>query len=190
MASQSTPPQRVNSAFKQFRLIHWLMAIAYLILVVLGLLMSKVFNTENTLSTHDFLYVLHSSLSVLAIAALSLRIIYLLRISWKKYSRHLPRFTLTWFRAAILHIFLYILMWSVPMSGLWLVNSTGSHNVSLFKLIPVPDIFPANPDNISTAYELHERFAYLIIALSLFHIFEQRKTAMSMWKRTFQRQNS
>ncbi len=190
MSSQATPHQRVNSAFKQFRFIHWLMAIAYLILVILGLLMSKAFKID---STHDFLYVLHSSLGVLAIAALSLRVIYLLRISWKKYSRHLPRFTPAWFRAGTLHTFLYILMWSVPMSGLWLVNSTGSHNVSLFKLIPVPDIFPANPDNISTAYELHGRLAYLIIALSLFHIFEQRKTVASIWKhwkRTFQRQNS
>jgi cytochrome b561 len=173
-------PQRVNSAYKQFRFIHWLMAIAYLVIVTLGLLMSKAFSTGGI---HDVLYIGHSSLGALAIAALSLRMIYLLQIIWKKYRRHLPRFSPAWFRAAILHLLLYVLMWAVPLSGLWLVNSSGSHRVRLFGLIPMPDIFPVNSDQISMAYGWHERLAYFIIALSVLHIVEQRKTAQSLWKR-------
>lgn len=178
----STSP-RVNAAFQQFRFLHWFMAIGYGVILIIGLLLGKVFADG---AVHEGLYVVHSTLGILAIATLILRLTYLLRLSWQRYSRRLPNINAKWLRSVILHTLLYLVMAAIPLTGIWLVNSFVSGNV-VFLAWRLPDLFPQNPDLGEVATEWHERLAYLIVALTSIHLVLQRKSVQQIWKRWMQR---
>ncbi len=157
--------KRLNSAFKQLMTIHWWMALCYLVLFVVGTSMAQL---PREVSIRGSLYGFHKSMGVLTIALLSWRILVLMRVWWRKYIKRLPKFTSKWFRNFVVHVTLYIFMWVVPITGLFLSNSYKSNNVKLFGIV-VPDIFPENSAMVELGRNLHFWFSYTFLAFILLH---------------------
>lgn len=183
MVTPSGSPPRVNAVFQQFRFLHWFMAIGYGVILIVGLLLGNVFKDG---AAHEGLYVIHSTLGLLAIASLIVRLFYLLRLSWQRYQRRLPTINAKWLQSVFLHTLLYLVMAAIPLTGIWLVNSFVSGNVA-FLIWKLPDIFPENPDVGEIASEWHERLAYLIVVLTGIHLIAQRKSVQQLWKRWFRK---
>ncbi len=175
--SQTKP--RVNSAFKHLMLVHWWMAAGYLVLFMNGKLMTEL---PEEVSFRGTMYDFHKSLGVLVIGLLTWRILVLLRVWWRKYTKRLPKFTPSWFRTFALHFSLYIFMWVVPVSGVFLSNSYQSHNVSLFG-IGLPDFFPENKAMLELGRNLHFWFAYTFLAFIILHAIAQWKVIRANWRR-------
>jgi cytochrome b561 len=155
------------------------MAACYLVLFVVGKLMSEL---SDEVSFREALYDFHKSLGVLVIGLLTWRILVLLRVWWRKYTKRLPKFTPSWFRTFALHFSLYIFMWAVPVSGVFLSNSYQSHNVSLFG-IGLPDFFPQNKAVLELGRNLHFWFAYTFLAFIILHAIAQWKVIRANWRR-------
>lgn len=135
-------------------------------------------DTDFQSSAYDF----HKGLGALMLALLTWRVFLLLRVWWKKYSHHLPKFSLPWWRKASLHALLYVFMWAVPLTGFFLSNSYQSNNVKFMGII-LPDLFPQNSTVLGLARSMHFWFAYAFLAFVLLHMVEQRKVVRSIWRR-------
>ncbi len=176
---QTPVKRRLNSAFAQLMSVHWWMSVCYLVLFVVGTLMAQL-PRENTLRTP--LYDFHKSIGVLSMALLTWRILLLLRVWWRKYTRRLPKFTPEWVKTVALHVTLYIFMWAVPIAGFLLSNSFKSGNVK-FLGIPLPDLFPQNAARVDLGRGLHFWLSYTFLAFIILHIIEQKKVAQALWRR-------
>jgi cytochrome b561 len=170
---------RVNSAFKHLMSIHWVMAICYLVLFTVGMLMVKL---PGEFFIHDFLYDFHKSMGVLVMGLLTWRILVLLRVWWRKYTKRMPKLTPKWYQAIALHTTLYVLMWVVPVTGFFLSNSYKSNNVHFFGIL-LPDLFPQNSKLLDLGRSLHFWFAYTFLAVVVLHIILQRKVVRALWRR-------
>lgn len=170
---------RVNSAFKTLMSVHWWMAACYLILFTTGTFMAQL---PREFFIRSPLYDFHKSIGTLVVALLTWRILTLLRVVWRKYTKRPPRFTLEWFKTVILHTTLYVFMWVVPTSGFFFSNSFKSNNVKFFG-IPLPDIFPQNSAMVDLGRNLHFWLAYIFLAFIVMHIVAQWKVAKALWRR-------
>lgn len=182
---QAVSQPRVNSAFKHLMQIHWAMAICYLVLFIVGILMPRL---PEEFVFRDPLYDLHKSIGALVMALLTWRILTLLRVWWRKYTRRSPRFTKAWWAKVALHTTLYFWMWAVPTSGFFLSNSYQSNNVKFFG-IPLPDLFPQNSSIVELARSLHFWFAYAFLVFIVLHILVQKKVVQANWRRFFNQRN-
>jgi cytochrome b561 len=174
-----TTKSRLNSAFQQLMSVHWWMAMVYVVLFTTGTFMSQL---ERGVSFRNSFYDFHKSMGVLSMALLTWRILLLLRVWWKKYTKRLPRFSGMWLKTVALHSILYVLMWAVPVSGFLLSNSFRSNNVKFFGLV-LPDIFPPNPAMKDLGGSLHFWLSYSLLALVVLHTIEQRKVVRANWRR-------
>ncbi len=170
---------RINSAFQQLMSVHWWMAIVYVVLFATGTFMSQL---ERGVSFRPSFYDFHKSMGVLSMALLTWRILLLLRVWWKKYTKRFPRFSGIWLKTVALHISLYVFMWAVPVSGVLLSNSFRSNNVSFFGIL-LPDIFPKNPVMEDLGRNLHFWLSYTFLAFVVLHTIEQRKVVRANWRR-------
>lgn len=170
---------RLNSAFKQLMSIHWWMATLYVVLFVVGALMAQL---PREVGFRNPLYAFHKSIGVLTMALLTWRILTLLRVWWRKYTKRSPKFTPAWFATIALHTSLYGLMWAVPVTGYFLSNSYRSNNVSFFGL-PLPDVFPQNSAAASLGHNLHFWFSYTFLAFIVLHTIVQRKAVRANARR-------
>jgi cytochrome b561 len=171
---------RRNSAFLALMSVHWWMAKLYAILFIGGWVMVEF--GEN-LSFTGFLYDFHKSIAIVTMMLLSWRVIVLLQVWWRKYTKNKPKFTRPWFKKVALHTSLYLFMWVVPVTGIFLSNSYQANNVKLFGLV-LPDIFPQNDAALDLARNLHFWFAYLMLAVTILHTVDQWKVVRSWWRRT------
>ena len=158
--------QRINSAFKQLMSVHWWMAGAYLILFVTGTFMSQL---DRSVSFRPSFYDFHKSIGVLSMALLTWRILVLLQVWRKKYTKRLPKFTLAWCQTVAIHSSLYIFMWAVPIAGFLLSNSFKANNVKFFG-IGLPDIFPVDKAMVEVGRSLHFWLGYTFLAFIVLHI--------------------
>ncbi len=170
---------RVNSAFKRLMSVHWLMAVCYLILFTTGTFMSQL---PREFSIRDPLYDFHKSIGTLTIALLTWRILVLLQVWRRKYTRRLPRFSWAWMQKFALHTILYGFMWGVPVTGFFLSNSFKSQNVHFFGIV-LPDFFPQNSALVDLGRSLHFWLAYTFCAFVVLHILAQRKVVSANWRR-------
>ncbi len=170
---------RVNSAFKQLMSVHWIMSSAYLVLFVGGTFMAKL---PRELFIRGPLYDFHKSVGILTMALLTWRILILLRVGWKKYTKRQPKFTKEWYKTFALHLSLYIFMWLIPVSGFFFSNSFKSNNVKLFGII-LPDVFPQNSAMVEVGRSLHFWLAYTFLSFAILHILAQKKVVMANWRR-------
>lgn len=170
---------RINSAFKQLMSVHWWMATVYVVLFTTGAFMSQL---ERGVSFRHSFYDFHKSMGVLSMALLSWRILLLLRVWWKKYTKRFPRFSWIWLKAVTLHTSLYIFMWAVPVSGVLLSNSFRSNNVKFFGLV-LPDIFPKNPTMEALGRNLHFWLSYIFLAFVVLHTIDQWKVVRANCRR-------
>ncbi|TAF12303.1 MAG: cytochrome b [Nostocales cyanobacterium] len=180
MSSVNTPPKpRQNSAFKHLMSIHWWMSIGYLILFVTGTSMARL---PREVFIRPSLYDFHKSIGALTMAVLTWRILVLLRVWWRKYTKKFPKFTPQWFQTVALHTSLYIFMWVVPITGFLLSNSFKSNNVKFFGIL-LPDIFPQNSAMVEIGRSLHFWLAYTFLAFIILHSIQQKKVVLSLWRR-------
>jgi cytochrome b561 len=170
---------RFNSAFKQLMSVHWWMAVAYVVLFVTGMFMSQL---ERGVSFRGSFYDFHKSVGVLSMALLIWRILVLLQVWWKKYTKRFPKFSWLWVRTVTLHTSLYIFMWAVPVSGVFLSNSFRSNNVKFFGFV-LPDIFPQNSAMKDLGGNLHFWLSYTFLVFVVLHTIDQEKVVSANWRR-------
>ena len=174
---------RLNSAFKHLMSVHWWMFYCYIILFVGGSFMARLpRGSFGRGSLYDF----HKTVGVLTMALLTWRILTLLRVWWKKYTKRSPKYSPEWMKKFALHTTLYLFMWAVPISGFFFSNSFKSENVH-FLWITMPDLFPQNSDLVDLGRNIHFWLAYTFLAFILLHTIDQRKVVRSFWRRTFKR---
>ncbi|WP_445173936.1 cytochrome b [Microcoleus sp.] len=179
MTTQPAAKPRLNSAFKQLMSLHWAMAACYLVLFITGPFMSEL---PRELFIRNPLYAFHKSVGVLTMAFLTLRILTLLQVWWKKYTKRLPKFTKEWYKNFALHATLYVFMWLVPVAGFLLSNSIRNNNVPFFGIV-VPDMFPKNPAMVEVGRSLHFWLSYTFLAFVILHILDQKKVVRANWRR-------
>jgi cytochrome b561 len=170
---------RINSAFKQLMSVHWWMAMVYIVLFTTGTFMSQL---ERGVSFRRDFYDFHKSMGILSIALLTWRILILLQVWRKKYTKRFPRFSGLWVRTVILHTSLYVFMWAVPVSGVFLSNSFRPNNVKFFGFV-LPDIFPQNPAMKDLGGALHFWLSYSFLAFVVLHTIDQQKVVRANWRR-------
>lgn len=156
---------RLTSAFQRLMSVHWWMAGLYLVSFSGGAFMAQL---SSEVSFRGSLYDIHKSIGLLTIALLLWRIMVLLQVWWKKYTRHLPRLSQKWWRNMLLHTLLYGFMVVVPLAGLLLSNSYKAGNVAFFGLM-VPDLFPENKAMVELGRSLHFWLAYTFLAFIVLH---------------------
>ncbi|MEG4305257.1 cytochrome b [Microcoleus sp. D3_18a_C4] len=179
MSIQPAAKPRLNSAFKQLMSLHWVMSACYLVLFITGTFMAQL---PRELFIRGPLYDFHKSVAVLTMALLTWRILTLLRVWSKKYTKRLPKFTKEWYKNLALHATLYVFMWLVPVSGFFFSNSFKSNNVKFFGLV-LPDVFPQNSAMVELGRSLHFWLAYTFLAFVILHILEQKKVVRANWRR-------
>lgn len=179
MTIQPTAKSRLNSAFKELMTMHWIMASCYLVLFTTGKLMAEL---PREVFIRNPLYDFHKSMGTLIMGLLTWRILILLRVWWRKYTKRPPKFTKQWFKTFSLHTSLYILMWVVPVSGFFFSNSYRSDNVKFFGIL-LPDIFPQNSALVDLGRSLHFWFAYTFLAFIFLHTLAQWKVVRANWRR-------
>lgn len=175
----ATPKPRLNSVFKQLMSVHWWMAMFYAILFVSGKIMGEL---QGEVSFRELLYDAHKSFGVLVLLLLSWRGYLLVRVWGRKYSKHLPKLTQSWYFTTALHTVLYLMMLAVPLSGYWLSNAYHAHNISLFGL-PMPDIFPVDREGVSSASAAHSSTSKVFAILIVIHFIVQHKVVKANWRR-------
>ncbi|MEL7039818.1 MAG: cytochrome b [Cyanobacteria bacterium J06592_8] len=180
--SKTTKPRK-NSAFKHLMSIHWWMFYCYIILFIGGACMARL---PRDLWGRGFLYDFHKTVGVLTMALLTWRILTLLRVWWKKYTKRLPKYSPEWMQKFVLHTSLYLFMWAVPISGFFFSNSFKSDNVRFFG-ITLPDLFPQNSALVEPGRNLHFWLAYTFFSFVLLHAIEQRKVVRGFWRRITQK---
>ena len=131
-----TNKTRKNSAFKNLMSIHWWMFYCYIVLFVGGTLMARL---PRELIGRNLIYDFHKSIGVLTMALLTWRILTLLRVWWKKYTKRTPKYNRKWLQKVALHTSLYLFIWAVPVSGFFFSNSFKNDNVRFFG-ITMPDL--------------------------------------------------
>lgn len=179
MTIQPAAKSRLNSAFKELMTMHWIMASCYLVLFTTGKLMAEL---PRELFIRNPLYDFHKSMGTLIMGLLTWRILILLRVWWRKYTKRPPKFTKQWFKTFSLHTSLYILMWVVPVTGFFFSNSYRSNNVKFFGVL-LPDIFPQNSALVDLGRSLHFWFAYTFLAFIFLHTLAQWKVVRANWRR-------
>lgn len=173
-----TKRPRLNSAFQRLMSVHWWMAACYLVLFCGGTFMAQLSRSPFRNMLYDF----HKSVGVLTMALLTWRILTLIQVMWKKYTRRLPKFSPQWFKNFVLHALMYVFMWAVPIAGFLLSNSFRANNVKFFGL-PLPDIFPQNEAMVEVGRSLHFWLAYTFLAFIVVHMIAQWKVVKANWRR-------
>ncbi|MBE9029428.1 cytochrome b [filamentous cyanobacterium LEGE 11480] len=174
----SKPPRRSNSAFLHLMSIHWWMARLYVLLLAGGWGMVHVPLPQDG---RDFAYDLHKSLGILTLIFLAWRVVILIQVWWRKYTKRPPQVTPAWLHKVMLHTLLYLFMGCVPITGVWLSNAYKAHNVKFFG-IAIPDLFPQNTDTVEIARNLHFWLAYSFFALTILHLIAQWKVVRAHWR--------
>ncbi len=176
---KAAKPRRKTSIFQQLMSIHWWMAACFLLLFILGIVMPRL---SEEMPIREQVYAVHKSLGALVLGLLLVRIFVLLRVSWSKYSRRLPKLTPDWIKVFALHSALYVFMLAAPLSGFFLSNSYRSGNVPFFGLT-LPDLFPVNRAVVELARSLHFWLVYAFLAASSLHLLQQWKVVRASWRR-------
>ncbi|WP_254964519.1 MULTISPECIES: cytochrome b [unclassified Cyanobium] len=159
--------------------VHWWMAGFYLLLFIGGAFMAQL---SREVSFRGSLYDVHKSIGLLTIALLLWRIVVLLQVWWKKYTRHLPRLSPKWWRNMLLHALLYGFMVVVPLAGLLLSNSFKAGNVAFFGLV-ITDLFPENKAMVDVGRSLHFWLSYTFLAFIVLHTIAQWRVAQANLRR-------
>ncbi|WP_373543020.1 cytochrome b [Chamaesiphon sp.] len=175
------PIGRTTSIFKQLMSLHWMMAACFLLVYITGAIVARLQTGAVYSGPKGLLSVFHQSIGVLVMMLLIARILLLIRVVWRKYSRRLPTLTFPWILQFTLHAILYGLMLVAPVTGLLIANSYGSQ-VPFFGLATVTPIFAKNEAVVETARSLHFWFSYLFLACIMLHILAHWHIVRRSWR--------
>jgi cytochrome b561 len=152
-------PQRYNYPSM---LLHWLIAVLIISAFALGTIMTDMKFSPTKLQY----YAWHKWLGVCILALVAVRL--LVRLFSPQPA---PLTSSSWetILAKCTHIGLYVLMFSVPLSGYFMSLAAG-YPVVLFKVIELPVFIGADPILKESLTELHELLNYVMLATVLLHI--------------------
>lgn len=143
--------------------IHWLIAVLIIGAFALGSIMTDMKISPSKLQYYSW----HKWLGVSILALVALRLLSRLVLgapaypdSMKKWEKQLATST---------HIFLYVLMFAVPLSGYFYTSAAGIP-VVYFKLIELPTIIGPNPELKPFLKELHEVLTTVLLIVVSLHV--------------------
>jgi cytochrome b561 len=165
--SQKSSQPKLTSHFQKLWSLHWIMAACFLVLYLVGAIMSRL---ADEIALKDYLFDFHKSIGVLVMGLLLLRIFFLIQVFGRKYLKRRPKVKKQWIQGFTLHSLLYLFMWIVPLSG-FLYSNSGGHEVAFFG-IAMPDLFQENRDFFPFARSLHFWLSYTFLAFILLHGWE------------------
>lgn len=145
------------------RLFHWVMGVAILAMLALGLWMDGLPPGPDKWQ----IYGIHKAVGVLLLGSIVLRFI------WRQWSLvpALPAEFSSLERLAAhgtLYL-LYLLMLVMPLSG-WAMSSAGGYEVSVFGWYTLPPLIEKNKVYFEILKEVHEYLGYVLIALIALHV--------------------
>ncbi|MBS7456404.1 cytochrome b [Coralloluteibacterium stylophorae] len=159
--------------------LHWFVALAILVLAVVGLVMGELPRTPR----YFWVYDLHKSLGLTVLALMAVR------LGWRLYAGAPPDVPMpTWQHrvAGLSHWLLYILAFAMPLSG-WLYDSaSGLRPLRWFGLAEVPKLAAPDPTLKAASLAVHEYGFWVLAVLvvvhagaALWHHFVQRDVTLS-----------
>ena len=155
---------RMNSAYTGIaKLFHWLLALMIVISFGVGLYMVDQPFSPQRLKLYNW----HkwAGVTILALSAL--------RLLWRLYkpAPALPATMPAWQKMAsdLVHIFLYILFFAVPLTG-WAYSSAAGFSIVWFGVLPLPDLVSKNRELAEFLKPFHWIAAYSLAAMVLIHI--------------------
>jgi cytochrome b561 len=77
---------------------------------------------------------------------------------------------------------LYVFMWTVPITGFLLSNSSRPNNVKFFGIV-LPDLFPQNSAMVEVGRSAHFWLSYTFLAFVVLHTSAQWKVVRANWRR-------
>jgi len=145
------------------RVFHWLMALVIIVAFALAFYMTSLSKEgENRL----FFYSVHKSFGVLALILIVARIINRFFHKPPQLPAEVPAYIVK--LSKITHFLLYLLMFLTPISGYLMSNYYG-YPVKLFGMV-LPTLVTTNFDLAKNFSELHEFFAFTLLALVVLHL--------------------
>ena len=142
--------------------LHWLLALALLGSIVVGLIMTDLPVSPTRLKLYNW----HKWAGV-TILALSL-----LRLAWRLAHRPPPDLPMPAWQARAAHathLALYALCFIVPLVG-WAYSSAAGYPVVWFGVLPLPDFVPVDKALADALKPWHGRLAWLMVALVALHV--------------------
>lgn len=144
-------------------LLHWLIALAVYGMFALGLWMV-------TLGYYDTWYhrapEIHKSIGIVLLIAMVVRVIWRFVSPPPKPLANYSR--LTRVSAVLMHILLYILLFSILISG-YLISTADGQPITVFDWFTVPAILIGQGKQADTAGMIHLYLAWSVVILSLLH---------------------
>ncbi len=141
--------------------LHWLLAILFIGMLILGLYMHSLPIGIEKLK----LYGLHKEFGLLVLWLVILRLFWRLANT----SPTLPPPLWESIAARIVQVLFYILMFAMPLTG-WLLTSSVGLPISFFGLFVMPTLIPANDGLRIVFLEIHKWLAYGLIATIILHV--------------------
>lgn len=168
MASSDSNGPMERYALSQ-RILHWLMAVGFILMWGCGYAMTSVVAEDSPLE--EFLFSLHISVGVTLLVLLAVRIALRLLITSPRPAQGLARWEEIASRLG--HLGLYVLPAAIILVG-WAETDFGGYGVRWFG-VAMPKIFPKMEtlwgiDLEETTATLHAWFAYAMLALAVVHV--------------------
>ncbi|MGU3492466.1 cytochrome b [Xanthobacteraceae bacterium A53D] len=159
MTQIRTPPAYSRPA----RWIHWLTAVAVLIVIPAGIAMMNLPSGP----AQDRMFDLHRSLGILILTLAVLRVAVRVAFGAPPRPPGIPDWQ--WRGASIVHHLLYVLIFVMPLLG-WACSSAFGAKVSVFGLFTLPDLVPKNQDMSNLYGGIHAWLGFGMAALVVLHI--------------------
>jgi cytochrome b561 len=145
----------------QSRILHWLMAVALLAMLFIGVSMVA------SLGNYHTLVAIHRPLGIAILILAAIRLV-------NRMCTTLPPFPPTMskrerFMASSSEKLLYALMFALPLVG-WGMLSAGHYPIVMFGAVHLPPILPANPTLYAILRPTHTILAYLLFLTFLAHL--------------------
>jgi cytochrome b561 len=142
---------------------HWLIAVLIIGAFALGSIMTEMKISPNKLQFYSW----HKWLGVSILALVALRLLSRAILGAPAYPDSMQK----WEKqlATATHIFLYFLMFAVPISGYFYTSAAGIP-VVYFKLIELPTFIGPNPELKPILKELHEILTTILLIVVSLHV--------------------
>lgn len=142
---------------------HWIIAILIIAAFALGSLMTEMKISPSKLQFYSW----HKWLGVSILGLVALRLLSRLLLGAPAFPDSMQKWETQLANAT--HILLYILMFSVPLSGYFYTSAAG-FPVVYFQLVELPTIIGANPELKPILKELHEVLTSILLIVVSLHV--------------------
>lgn len=162
-----TPPTALARYHPVAVALHWVLAIALIGLIAMGLVMTELPFSPLRLKLYNW----HKWIAVTVLALSAVRLVW----RWVHRPPPLPvrieAAMPAWQRALhrVVHVGLYALFFAVPLLG-WAYSSAAGFPVVWFGVLQLPDFVPVNPDWAEALKPWHRWSAYAMAALIALHV--------------------